>query len=73
MQIDRQLPSTEAAQVVGVSPDTLNKWRLQKKGPPFRKIGRTVRYAQSELIAWLNSRPRGGDPLTSAEPKGGRA
>lgn len=39
---------------------TLRKWRSEDKGPPWRKIGRHVRYDQDQVRAWLaglNSRP----------------
>ena len=35
-----------------VSVGTLANWRFQGIGPPFRKIGKAVLYAESDLDAW---------------------
>ena len=32
---------------------TMQRWRLDGKGPVFRKIGRLVRYAQEDLDKYL--------------------
>ncbi len=42
-----------AAQWIGVAPNTLAKWRLSGRGPPFSKIGRRIIYQRSEIEAWL--------------------
>jgi hypothetical protein len=52
------LPEGEAAVVVGVSPRTLQKWRLVGGGPVFTKLGRSVRYAMADLEAFLQQRRR---------------
>jgi len=39
---------------------TLEQWRYLKKGPKFRKIGRLVRYAESDLIEYLEQQARSG-------------
>lgn len=43
----------EAAERLAVSPGTLRQWRYLKTGPPFCKIGRSVRYKESDLQAWI--------------------
>lgn len=48
----RLLTNDEAAELLGLKPCTLETWRYQRKGPPFRKHGRRVFYAASELTAW---------------------
>lgn len=45
---------TQAAHYLGLSVNTLNKWRVQGRGPNFVKLGRAVCYKQSELDAWLD-------------------
>ncbi|RMA43311.1 DNA-binding protein [Rhodophyticola porphyridii] len=35
---------------------TLQKWRVTGYGPAFYKLGHSVRYLQSEVIAWATER-----------------
>ena len=48
------LTTAQAAAVLGLSPRTLERYRIVGGGPRFRKIGRWVRYLQSDLDEWLN-------------------
>jgi excisionase family DNA binding protein len=51
------LTTNEAADFLGVSAGTLAVWRCISKYPlPFIKIGRNVRYQESDLLAWMESR-----------------
>ena len=53
----------EAAIVLGCSVAALRKWRLLRKGPIYCKVGRLVRYAQADLLDFLNANridPAGG-------------
>jgi predicted DNA-binding transcriptional regulator AlpA len=54
------LNENQVAQQLGVSIATVRRWRAQNKGPRFRKIGASVRYAGRDLKAWIDSRPSGG-------------
>lgn len=48
------LTTAQAAAHLGLSPRTLEEWRLRGGGPVFRKLGRrTVRYAQSDLADFI--------------------
>jgi hypothetical protein len=47
------LPEASAATFIGVSPRTLQKWRVVGGGPLFIKIGRCVRYAVQDLEIFL--------------------
>jgi predicted DNA-binding transcriptional regulator AlpA len=49
------LNEREAAVVVGCSVALLRKWRLFREGPSYVKIGRLVRYRQSDLDAFLEA------------------
>ena len=51
----RQLDTEEAAGVLKLSRRTLEKWRYERRGPAYRRMGRTVRYDEEELRAWLDS------------------
>jgi predicted DNA-binding transcriptional regulator AlpA len=46
----------EAADFLRLSPRTLEKYRVRGGGPPFRKLGRRVVYALSDLEDWANRR-----------------
>lgn len=45
-----------AAQYLGLSTATLEKWRGLKKGPPYLKVGHFVRYTQQDLDTWVESK-----------------
>lgn len=55
---DQMLTEDAAAAFVGVSPRTLQKWRVVGGGPLFLKLGRSVRYAVADLEAFLSQRRR---------------
>lgn len=46
---------------LGVAEVTLEKWRQEGRGPAFIKIGRLVRYRQSDIDSWLNAQTVSGD------------
>lgn len=53
---DRLLTSGEAAGFLGCSPDWLERGRCYGYGPPYRKIGRLVRYRLGDLIDYRDAR-----------------
>lgn len=54
--LDRGIPETEAAEFLGVSVRTLQKWRVVGGGPVFAKISRKlVRYSRRDLLAFTES------------------
>ncbi|MAG92481.1 MAG: hypothetical protein CMJ48_01840 [Planctomycetaceae bacterium] len=67
-QLDPALCESEAAATLGVAPSTLAHLRMSGKGPPFFRIGRAVRYPQSQLILWRDERvleARSPEPQTA--------
>jgi excisionase family DNA binding protein len=48
----------EAAAWLGLTRNTLEKWRVHGGGPPYRKHGRYVRYHNDDLIAWSEASKR---------------
>jgi excisionase family DNA binding protein len=56
--LESLLTETQAAPVIGVSPRTLQAWRVRGGGPPFVKAGRNVRYRPADLQAWMTDRTR---------------
>ena len=50
------LDTHEAANRTGLSASTLRKLRLTGRGPKFLKLGRSVRYRETDIEAWLEAR-----------------
>jgi predicted DNA-binding transcriptional regulator AlpA len=48
----------DAAQLLGLAPGSLNNMRAKGLGPTFVKLGSLVRYRDSDLVAWIESRAR---------------
>lgn len=49
---------SEAASLLKVSRRTLQRWRQEGLGLPFRRFGGLVRYARSDIDAWAASQSR---------------
>ena len=48
-----------AASLIGLRPSTLAAWRCcRSDGPPFVKMGASVRYQRSALLDWAKARTR---------------
>ena len=50
------LSTYEAARYLGISAGTMTNWRNRKEGPPYIKIGTSVRYRLEDLKAWIVAR-----------------
>lgn len=50
---DMLLDNDTAAYFVSAKPQTLIAWRMLGKGPPYVRIGRSIRYRKSDLVNWL--------------------
>jgi len=57
VEIDRMLSVKEAAALIGMKGQTLDKWRMQGNpaAPAFVRIGRSCRYKLSTLRAWMDN------------------
>jgi excisionase family DNA binding protein len=53
--MDELLTDHEAAQLLKCSRAALVRFRQERRGPPFVKVGKLVRYSQSDLKTWLDS------------------
>jgi excisionase family DNA binding protein len=51
---------TEVAKRLNVSLAWVRRWRLERRGPAFMKVGALVRYRPGDLDAWLSELPTGG-------------
>jgi excisionase family DNA binding protein len=47
------LKPEEVAQLTGLSQETLAQWRSQRRGIPYLKVGRAVRYDLADVQAYL--------------------
>jgi predicted site-specific integrase-resolvase len=47
------LREKETAKTLGVAVQTLRNWRHLRKGPPYIKLGRAIRYRDEDLAAFL--------------------
>ena len=52
---DAMLDTGAAAEVLGMRPQTLHEWRTRRVGPPYRKLGRAVRYLYKEIIEYRDA------------------
>lgn len=52
------LNQKQAARVLGISVRTLERHRVAGTGPRWARLGRLVRYQQSDLTAWVDSNLR---------------
>ncbi len=49
----KKLNTDEAAEFLGVKPNTLEVWRTKKKGPKYSKIGSRVLYDINDLETYF--------------------
>ncbi len=61
------LTEEEVAKHLHVSLASLRRWRLEKRGPQFIKVGSLVRYRPEDLESWLASLPTGGSDVRRAK------
>lgn len=59
------LGNDEAAAFLGMSPDTLPRWRWAGTGPAFIRLGRTIKYRTSDLQSFVEK--------SRVDPEGGHA
>ena len=48
----------EAAEYLGLSPRTLDRYRVSGEGPVFYRFGGRIRYRREDLDAWAAKRRR---------------
>jgi hypothetical protein len=46
----------QAAEFLGVTPQALSQMNGRGEGPPYARIGRSVRYKRQDLLDWVESR-----------------
>ena len=43
----------DVAELLKISPRTIEEWRQTHHGPPWRRVGKHVRYVEAEVVAWF--------------------
>lgn len=54
----RYLDTTQLCDLLGIGQKAVEKWRLHGKGPRYIKVGKLVRYEESDVLAWLEEQKR---------------
>ncbi len=52
----RLLSEKEAAQIIGQAVQTLRNNRWARRGLPYIRIGRSIRYQLGDILAYIDSR-----------------
>lgn len=53
--IEPLLEPTRVSRLLGVEVETLGVWRRRGYGPRWYRIGKKVRYAETDLLAWMSA------------------
>lgn len=53
MEARKLLTAEEVAALTGLAVETLAQWRSQRRGIPYLKVGRAVRYHPSDVQQYL--------------------
>ena len=56
--VERLLTQKEVTHFLRVSLSWLAKARMRGDGPPFVKLGRSIRYTETGIVQWMRSRQR---------------
>ena len=54
------LDSARVARLLGVEVETLGAWRRKGFGPPWHRIGKRVRYTETDLRIWMDAQAKRG-------------
>jgi len=63
------LTTEEASKLVRLARRTLEGLRVRGGGPVFRKLAGRVFYAESDLVAWVDSQARESTSDSGADPE----
>lgn len=64
--MDPLYTAAQTAEWLGTSVGTLAAWRYEGRGPAFVKVGRNVRYRETDVKAWLAEQTRTSTAPTNA-------
>ena len=57
-RLDDFMSSDDVGHFFGLSPRTLERFRLEGRGPSYFKFGRIVRYRRAEVMKWAEAQLR---------------
>jgi len=66
----RLLDTEAAATLLGCSPAALVKFRSERRGPAYIRVGRLIRYRKLDLVRWLKSRRVSPEARARAQASG---
>ena len=66
------LDSTRVARLLGVEVTTLAAWRRRDYGPRWYRIGKKIRYTETDLRVWMNAQAQRGPLPCANSPDGGQ-
>lgn len=49
------LDTAGASALLGCSPGALVRFRVERRGPPYVRVGRLIRYRRIDLVRWVKS------------------
>ena len=65
--LDRKYNEREAAEILGLKVRTLQRMRLEQRGPGWLKYDKkSIRYAAGDLSDYIEAARRGGEAASSA-------
>lgn len=53
MEVPELMTAQQVARLLGVSTETLRKWRAKRKCLPFVRVGRYIRYRAADVAAFV--------------------
>jgi hypothetical protein len=56
MRTERLLSPAEVQELYSIPVTTLEKWRSQKIGPLYHKLGKHIRYKPKDMERWIESK-----------------
>src|ERR1700733_292763 len=65
--LETLLSEHDVKHITGLSLASIRRWRLNRRGPRFLKLGSAVRYRREDINAWLASLPTGGSSCSPNE------
>jgi Helix-turn-helix domain len=66
------LTESDVSKQLHVSLALVRRWRLEKRGPMFLKVGALVRYRPEDLESWLTTLPTGSNQQENQETRDNR-
>ncbi|WP_147164031.1 helix-turn-helix transcriptional regulator [Pararhodospirillum oryzae] len=50
------ITTDQLAARLGVTTRTVMRWRVERFGPPYLRLGRSIRYRLDDILQWENNR-----------------